>query len=385
MKTKKIGVVGGCGHVGLPLSVMLASQRLNVNIYDVSQSAVDDLMLRGKASFQEEGMQFPLDLALHRKLLAASTDPSIIKDCDFVFYIVGTPLDRYLQPDFSQIDSAICSTKPFLSRDTIVVLRSTLFPGTTDRIADTLKGKVAGVVYAPERIAQGKAMEELARHPQILAGDKAQEVAEIFKTFTKHQVYLEPMEAELAKLFTNAYRYCQFALVNQLYVLAEEKGFDFYKIKRAMSLNYPRLNDMPNPGFAAGPCIMKDTMQLSAFADQRFTLGQASLWVNENMPDFIVKQLKQQYNLKDKTVGILGLTFKTNVDDTRDSLACKLKNLLKTKVKELKLTDPHLSNLNTLEEVLECDIVILGTPHSVYKNLKFNEGAHVVDIWNFFE
>src|SRR5262249_14679945 len=136
-------------------------------------------------------------------------------------------------------------------------------------------------------------------------------------------------EAELAKLFLNSWRYIQFATANQFYMLAEERGLDFFEIHHAMVSGYERADDFPLPGFTAGPCLMKDTLQLSGLEPDSFQLGRAAMMVNEGMPGFIVRHLRADYDLRETTVGILGMAFKANIDDTRDSLAYKLRKLLK--------------------------------------------------------
>src|SRR6185437_5489540 len=142
-------------------------------------------------------------------------------------------------------------------------------------------------------------------------------------------VHLSPEEAELAKLFANTWRYIQFAAANQLFMIANDFGLDFGKIRGALKQDYPRLAGMPGPGLAAGPCLLKDTMQLAAFNNNNFTLGHASMMINEGLPMYIVARLEQEYDLSSLTVGILGMSFKSGSDDTRSSLSYKLKRLLR--------------------------------------------------------
>jgi UDP-N-acetyl-D-mannosaminuronic acid dehydrogenase len=198
-------------------------------------------------------------------------------------------------------------------------------------------------------------------------------------------VVMEPMEAELAKLITNAWRYIQFATVNQFYMIAEQHGLDFDRILKGSKHNYPRLAGMPGPGFAAGPCLFKDTMQLAAFSQNQFFLGHAAMLVNEGLPAFVVERLEQKMPLGDKTVGILGMGFKAESDDPRSSLSYKLKKVLNLRAHRVLCTDPYVRDpsLVPLEQVLaEADAIVVGTPHKVYRSLKVRPGVAVMDVWN---
>ena len=240
-------------------------------------------------------------------------------------------------------------------------------------------------------MAEGLALEEISSLPQLVSGTSDQAVKRASALFSKLNtkiLELSPLEAELAKLFTNSWRYIQFATANQFYMLAQEHGLDFYKIYNAMRWEYPRTQGFPKAGFAAGPCLFKDTMQLASFSDNRFFLGHSAMLINEGLPQFIVNDLKEKVELGDKTVGVLGMAFKGNIDDARSSLSYKLKKVLEFQSREVLCTDPYVRDeaLKPLEEVVErSDILILGAPHRVYKELKFPEDKIVVDIWNFFE
>jgi UDP-N-acetyl-D-mannosaminuronic acid dehydrogenase len=200
-------------------------------------------------------------------------------------------------------------------------------------------------------------------------------------------VYLEPEEAELAKLFTNTWRYIRFATANQLFMMANDFGLDYEKIRAAVTYNYPRASDLPRAGFAAGPCLFKDTMQLAAFNNNNFQLGQASVMTNEGLPLYIVARLERRYDLGKMTVGILGMSFKAESDDIRSSLSYKLKRILAFKAKRVLTTDPYVAvdpSLVPLDEVLrESDLLIIGAPHPAYRHLETD--LPVVDISNLRE
>ena len=178
----------------------------------------------------------------------------------------------------------------------------------------------------------------------------------------------------------------KFAVANQFLMIAEEAGVDYTNILRAVREDYPRAADLPGPGFAAGPCLFKDTMQLAAFTTDHFPLGQAAVQVNEGLPGFIVDRLRRRYgNLAGRRIGILGMAFKAESDDPRASLSYKFRKLLAWTGAEVFSTDPYVpdSRLVSLEEVLaRSEILVLGAPHAAYRSLDVG-GRDVVDVWGF--
>jgi len=269
------------------------------------------------------------------------------------------------------------------------VLRSTVYPGTSAKVQQWLRehGKKTSVAFCPERVAQGKSLREMAELPQIVSAFDERGLSaarELFGRMTDTLVTMEPMEAEIAKLFTNAWRYIQFATVNQFYMMAESHGLDFERILEGIRFKYPRLSGMPGPGLAAGPCLFKDTMQLAAFSQNQFFLGHAAMLVNEGLPAFLIEQLRKKTPLAGKTVGVLGMAFKAGSDDARSSLSYKLKKLLRLEAKRVLCTDPHVADasLVPMETVLrEADAVVVGTPHPQYRGLVVRDGVAVIDVW----
>jgi UDP-N-acetyl-D-mannosaminuronic acid dehydrogenase len=243
------------------------------------------------------------------------------------------------------------------------------------------------VAFCPERIAEGKAMVELEALPQLVSArsERAFERAEaLFGRIASDLVRLAPEEAELAKLFTNSYRYIKFAIANQFFMVANEYGLDYERIRGALTHEYPRASDLPGAGFAAGPCLFKDTMQLAAFNNNNFTLGHSSMLVNEGLPLYLVSRADDRYGLAGRTVGILGMAFKGDSDDARSSLSYKLKRILRFRSREVLCTDPFVTTddqLVPLDDVLErSDLLFIGAPHSAYRELR--PGQPVVDVWN---
>lgn len=381
-------IMGGGGHVGLPLGIAFASRGLGTVLYDINQATVDKIN-SGELPFLEAGAGPVLDEALGANLLHATTDPAALSDAAIVVVVVGTPVDEHLNPDPWVVREAIADVSEYLRNGQLLVLRSTVFPGVTALVEDLIrnKGLVIDVVFCPERIAEGKAMTELFELPQIVAGRSdagAQRAERLFRHVTDHIVHMEPEEAELAKLFTNTWRYIKFATTNQLYMIANSFGLDYERIRSGLAEGYPRAEDLPRAGFAAGPCLFKDTMQLAAFNNNQFTLGHAAMMVNEGMPLYVVSQLEQTMDLRAATVGILGMAFKGESDDIRSSLSYKLKRILRYRAKEVLGTDPYVQNdpeLASLDDVLDrADVLIVGAPHRVYAEMETD--IPVIDIWN---
>jgi UDP-N-acetyl-D-mannosaminuronic acid dehydrogenase len=207
---------------------------------------------------------------------------------------------------------------------------------------------------------------------------------ELFSTVAASTIELEPEEAELAKLFTNVWRYIKFAAANQLYMIANDMDLDFDRIRGAITQDYPRAADMVGPGFAAGPCLLKDTIQLADSDRRNFALGQASVVINEQLPNYVVSRLTDRFDLSTSTVGILGMAFKGESDDIRSSLAYKLKRALLFSGAEVLCHDPYVVDdpeLEDLEKVLnQSDVLVIGAPHRMYADLPID--LPVADLFN---
>ncbi|MEK7655914.1 MAG: nucleotide sugar dehydrogenase [Patescibacteria group bacterium] len=385
-------IIGGAGHVGLPLAVSFANTGVSTVIFDIDENALE-IVKKGNFPFKEEGGDEALRQALKSGKLTASIDPTVIRDSRFLISVIGTPIDEHLNPDFGGINRLIETYLPYFRNGHILILRSTVYPGTTKNIQSRFRerGLDVRLAFCPERIVQGKALIELRTQPQILSAfddETYNAVRDLFQRLTEKKIFrVDLMEAELAKLFSNAWRYITFAVANQFYMIAEENGLDYKKIDYAMRKDYPRNTNMPTPGFAAGPCLFKDTMQLSAFARNSFFLGHSAMLVNEGLPQFIIEQLKQISNLSKKTIGILGMAFKANNDDSRASLSFKLKKIAEMECKNVLCHDVYISNsqFSTIDEILQrADIIILATPHDEYLTIdpKKYPGKTFIDIWS---
>jgi UDP-N-acetyl-D-mannosaminuronic acid dehydrogenase len=381
-----LAIVGGCGHVGLPLGLAFANKGHQVDLVDTSAERVAQVN-GGCMPFHEDNAEAILGEVVKAGLLKATTDTAVLEDASAVIVTIGTPVDEYLDPSVGAFDRSLEALLGSVRPGQLLILRSTVFPGTTDRLGRQLEQRGRGdidLAYCPERIIQGKSLTELEQLPQLVAGTSAraaERAAELFSLICPKVIFLKPIEAELAKLFCNAWRYINFAVSNQFYVMAGQFGADFHRIHEALREDYPRMQSFARPGFTAGPCLHKDTMQLAAFNHGSFVLGQAAMMINEGLPYLVVQDIKRSYPLAEMTVGILGMAFKPNCDDPRSSLSYKLRKVLLLESKRVLCTDPYVADaeLAPLAEVLDqADLVIIGTPHDCYRGLKFRQP--VVDI-----
>ena len=381
-------IVGGCGHVGLPLALSLADCGYRVGINDIDQAKIE-MVRSGQVPFRETGAEALLRKLLPTGRLELSRDPAMLEWTRVVVLVIGTPIDEFMNPSVRIFERVLDELTPHVQQGSIVVLRSTVFPGTTETVERRLRaaGIEADVAFCPERIAEGHALEELRTLPQIIGvtSDAAFERARVLfeRLGVVSVVRTAPLEAELAKLLTNTWRYMKFAVANQFFQIVNRSGLDYNRVLNAIRQDYPRAADLPSPGFAAGPCLLKDTMQLSAFTPDHFPMGQAAMQVNEGLPGYIVDTLNSRHALLGRTVGILGMAFKGESDDPRASLSYKLRKLAQFKGAKVLCTDPFIvdETFEPLDKVLrESEVIVIGAPHRMYRGLDLGE-REVVDIW----
>ncbi len=385
-----LAIVGGAGHVGLPLALSFVDKGLTVLIQDINKEVLE-IIAEGRMPWIDQGCDVLLASGLASGRLHLASDPQAIDGAGKVIVTVGTPVDEFLNPDHKAFRSYIDGIALYLQNSNLMILRSTVFPGTTDWLYGYLQeqGMDLPVAYCPERVVQGLALEELRSVPQIISGTTSQaveEAASLFTMLAPSVVYTMPKEAEFAKLFANAYRYIQFATANQFYMIATSAGLDYHNIHKAITQDYPRASGLPRAGFAAGPCLFKDTMQLAAFANNQFSLGHDAMLINEGLVLFLIEQVQNQYNLGELTVGLLGMAFKADIDDTRASLSYKLKNMLTVRARKVLTTDPYVKDdpglINLDQVIAQSDLLFLCVPHSQYKDLIVGE-TPVIDVWGF--
>jgi UDP-N-acetyl-D-mannosaminuronic acid dehydrogenase len=343
-------VVGGCGRVGLPLSLAFASAGLTVVACDTDQERVTQVTA-GVMPFEEDSAGGVLTRVRLDGTLTATTSPGVISAARAVVLVTGTE------------DTVFTS---FLRDGQLVILRSTARLGSFAAFEKLLAGAslTVDLVFCPERLAEGHALDEIRRLPQIIAGRSSREearAAELFRHLGCPLVYLPPEQAELAKLFTNAWRYISFAAANEFWRIAAEAGMEYDYIRWALALGYPRAGGLPQAQLAGGPCLPKDTRLLGG------PLAVAALAVNEGTPVVLADTLARDHDLPRLTVGILGMTFKPGSDDERGSLSHVLRDELVRRGARVLCTDPHVPGLPSLDEVIAAaDVLVVATAHPEY-------------------
>jgi UDP-N-acetyl-D-mannosaminuronic acid dehydrogenase len=380
--------VGGAGHVGVPLSLVLADRGVRTLIYDINETAVRELQA-GRLPFMEEGGEPLLARALKAGTLGFSKEAADLRGIPVVIVTIGTPVDEFHNPHLGLLTRCMDELLPHLTTEQTIVLRSTMAPGSTDFLEQYLRkrGSKVGLAFCPERIVQGKGVIEIQSLPQLIAATSPgalQVVRELFSKVAPMVIEMSPREAEFAKMICNTYRYITFAATNQLYMMCEQAGLDYLSLLEKLRRGYPRMAHIPGPGFAAGPCLMKDTMQLFAFGRHSFPLGQVAMTINEGLPNFLVEQLRRKMDLHGKKVGILGMAFKAESDDIRDSLSYKLGKILRFEGAEVLYSDEYVADPNFISKEELCrraEVIIVGVPHTAYKELKVPKSAEVIDLW----
>lgn len=381
-------VVGGCGHVGLPLALCFADAGCSVGIYDIDEAKID-LVRSGRMPFLERGAEELLQRLLPSGRLQFSSEPEIVTRGEVVVLVIGTPIDEFMNPSVRLFDRVVEELSPRLRPGALLLLRSTVYPGTTEYVRDRLRssGVEVDVVFCPERIVEGEALSEMRSLPQLVGAsdDRGfQRAAAVFERLGVQVIRLTPPEAELAKLLNNTWRYLKFAIANQFFQIVHQAGIDYNNVLRAVRQDYPRGADLPGPGFAAGPCLLKDTMQLAAFSPDHFPMGHAAMLVNEGLPGYIVETIDRRRGLRGTTLGILGMAFKGESDDTRTSLSYKLRKLAAFRGARVLCSDPYVNDpdLVPLETVLaEADVLVVAAPHRCYRELQLDANLEVVDLW----
>lgn len=386
LNKRKISIIGGAGHVGFPLGLIFSSKGFQVTLIDKDKNNSKKIN-SGISPFLEEGSEPLLKKMLKKRCILATSDLQKVQESKFIIVCIGTPIDNSLNPEIKNFLNFFKILKKYIKKDHQIIIRSSVYPGICEKVFEILKNKTKNVSYCPERIVQGKSIKELPNISQLVSGKNqlsVREASNLFKKICKKIIVVKVIEAELIKLFSNAYRYIHFAISNQFYMICKNQKLDFFRIREIMKDGYKRNAHIPMSGFTAGPCLLKDTMQLSSFYNKNFSLGHAAMNVNEGMPKFIYDDLRKKYNLKGKKIGLLGLTFKGDCDDTRDSLAIKLLKFLQKKKLKVLYSDEFLKlkgSIKKEELIRKSDIIIISTPHSAYKKVKIPNKKILIDIW----
>jgi len=401
---EKKSIVGilGLGRVGLPLATVFATKGIKVKGIEVNPKMVESIK-NSKCPFHDPPLQENLEKAIKlNNLQIIDNVNETDNDIDIFIITVGTPVTADNSVDYSQLFSALEEICKINLKEKMVIFRSTMPPKTTvDIIIPLIENKtglIAGKDFAigvcPERILEGKAIKEIFELPEIIGGinkDSDKIATQLFMTINpeKEFSYTSPSGAELAKLFTNIYRYISFALSNEFAIWAEIYGLDATKLINIANYKYERSN-VPIPGFVGGPCLSKD----GTFLDNNTTFSSivSAAWkLNESIPRHIVNNIKiVSGNLFNKKIAVLGLSFKSGSDDLRSSPSVKLVELLKGLGSTVQIHDPHVKSTLSLSEALNsADIVIVATNHKEFKEniVEINQsGANIIyDVWSMFD
>ena len=324
--------------------------------------------------------------------IIVTSNKNYIKNSKIIIICIGTPV-KDGKPDLKFFFKMFKEIKNYLTPDKLIIIRSSIYPGTCSNVQKYLGKNYKNISYCPERVVQGRSIVELPKLPQIISGLSNKSIKDskkLFKLICKKIIITSILEAELIKLFSNAWRYINFSISNQFYMICEKFNIDFKNLRKNMIDGYQRNKGIPTAGFAAGPCLYKDTAQLNAFLKDSFTLGKTATSINQNFPKFIFNKMKKKYGNKliKKKIGILGVAFKSDIDDVRDSLSIELWKYLKRKKMKVYISDEFVKmkeviNKNNL--IKKSDIVIIGAPHTVYKKLKIPKNKYLIDSWGLFE
>lgn len=400
-----LGVVG-LGRVGLPLAMAFASRGIRTIGMDLDENRVSDIG-RGTMPFREVGAEEVLQGLNGSDVLRVTNNYADLREADAIFLTVGTVLNAESRPDYSQLNAALSGLAEALRPVQIIMLRSTVAPGTLLKVVKpfmerTLKVKVGQDVLlasTPERIASGIALKELPMLPEITGGAdefSSQVAAEVLKCLNPDKLVstTTSTSAELAKLFTNVYRYVTFALANEFALLAEVHGQDAHEIIRMANANYPR-GGIPLPGPCGGPCLTKDGYFL--VEDLIFPDFILTAWkLNEGVPAHMVRRLRQSLDrrgrpLSDATVIVLGMGFKAESDDIRMSPAIRTAELLRAEGAAVTVCDPYFETPEIASVIKEADAVVLATNHAAFLGLDLEAVARLdpppvlVDYWGVWD
>jgi UDP-N-acetyl-D-mannosaminuronic acid dehydrogenase len=386
--------VVGLGRVGLPLALSFADRGLDV-IGVEREPAVLEQVAAGRMPYRETGTQELLERVLASDRLTTTRSVQDAAGADHIVLTLGTPAHVHIEIDMSQIKQVVDDLLPVLREGQSLILRSTVAPGTTDWVAGYIEqrrgfrvGEDLFVAHVPERIAENHFLEEIATLPCIVGGvgeGSGAKAAELFEVFGAEIVQTTPVQAELAKIWTNILRYTQFALPNLLMMEAEQYGANVFDVIDLINRDYPR-GGIAHPGLTAGACLRKDF----TFSEERSSAPGMLLAVSrvhETVPLFLVKGLQSRLGeLRDRKIAVLGLTFKRDSDDLRDSLSFKLVRLLERELAHVARHDPHVAaDTEPLDAALDgAEAVVIATNHSAFEDLlgRLPDGMLLVDPWN---
>ncbi len=399
--TADVAVVG-LGRVGLPLALSFADRGLDVIGVDNDPARLRAVR-EGRMPFAETGVQALLERVTSARpgRLSLSERVAEAAGARHIVITLGTPSFSHIEIDMRDIRSALDDLLGVLAPGHSLILRSTVAPGTTDFVAGYLAkhrgfqvGEEVMVAHAPERIAAGRFLEEIETLPCIIGGVGARSgeaAAELFGVFGAPVVQTTPVQAELAKIWTNILRYASFALPNLLMMDCERHAANVFEVIDLINRDYPR-GGIAQPGLTAGTCLRKDF----TFSEERSAAPGMLLAVsrvNESVPLFLLEGAKRRLgSLENRKVAVLGLSFKADTDDERDSLAHKLIRLLERELADVAVHDPHVPTPTvSFEEAVDAaEVVVVATNHAEFREPaalatlaeRAASDCLVVDPWN---
>ena len=394
----EVAVIGAAGHMGLGFSLVLANAGYLVHGVDVDEATVVRIM-SGRVPYIEEGAEPILERVLATDSLRMGNDLSVVSRAKYIAVQIGTTPDEHLTPRMDALYDLADDLAPYLEPGHVLMLRSTLVPGTTDNLARQLArttglevGRDLHLACHPERSVQGRSICEMPTLPSVIGAYTREDfdiVSQFCRTYSSGAcLRVTPLEAEFAKLMTNAARYVQFALSNEFALISAPYDVNINRIMEAANTDYPRL-DLPTPGLnVGGPCLYKDSLML-ADGIPWSTLTGTAMGVNESMPALVVRGLGKYPGVR--KVAVLGMTFKAGSDDTRNSLGPKLRDRLRNAGYAVVCVEPNLEGYDDLQDIAGSDAVVLMTPHDEFGDWNLvrahagNPGCVYVDIWGRWE
>jgi UDP-N-acetyl-D-mannosaminuronic acid dehydrogenase len=398
---RSVAVIG-LGRVGLPLALCFADRGLRVLGID-NDEAILDAVRAGRMPFEEAGTQELLNRVAKAGTLELADRAAEAASADDIVITIGTPSFSHLESDLRGVRAVVDDLLPHLRPGHALILRSTIAPGTTEFVAGYLekrRGLRAGedvyVAHAPERIAAGRFLEEISTLPCIIGGvgeASTEHASGTFAALGAPIVKTTPVQAELAKIWTNILRYATFALPNLLMMDCERYSANVFEVIDLINHDYPR-GGIAMPGLTAGACLRKDFV----FSEERSNAPGMLLAVsrvNEAVPLFLVEGIKRRVGeLGTHKVAVLGLTFKRDTDDERESLSPKLIRLLERELADVAVCDPHAATptVPLTEAVQDAGVVIVATNHSEFAGPEAlrtiiaaaSPDCLLVDPWNAF-
>ena len=371
-----IAVIGGAGHIGLPLSCLISNQGMSTIIIDNNEESIEKI-LNKISPFYEEGLNEQLEKAIDGGL-QVTKDMNKISECNIVIITLGTSSKT---TDIENFNSLVQDVITLSNDETMVILRSTLSAGTMENIIqDYSRDKNLKFIYAPERIAEGKALKELREMPQIIGCHNHEDyllVESFFNSLGVKTLKMTFKEAEFLKLFLNTYRYLQFSTLNFFENIAHNNHIDFKNVLELASKDYPRLKGVPDSGFVGGPCLIKDSKTFANSYPEAKEIVQSFLDVNDYYVKNIIQKCKHTFSTK--KIIQLGLTFKPNSDDIRDSQALRLYETLLDEGYNVKAFDPYVHDSNKWEEIKDfSENIIIATNHKEFEAINLNNKKVII-------